>query len=84
MELIDTNNRAMTPGEWLLTVFITGLPIVGLVFLFIWAFGDGQRPERVNFAKAYLLFMLIGLVLASFILMVWGAAFLTYFSQMNG
>ena len=77
MEIIDDNNRAqMTVGDWVLTIFISSLPLIGFIFLFIWAFGDNQRNERVNWAKATLIWMLLGIAIASIFFMVFGAAML--------
>jgi len=79
MEIIDGNeNKAagMSVSDWVLTIFLSGLPLIGLVLLFIWAFGDNQRPERVNWAKATLVWMLIGIAIVSVFFMVFGAAFL--------
>lgn len=75
MEIIDDNNRAqMTVGDWVLTIFISSLPLIGFIFLFIWAFGDNQRSERVNWAKATLVWMLIGIALVSIFFMIFGMA----------
>lgn len=50
-------------GEWLLTLFITAIPIVGFVMLFVWGFGASTNPTKANFAKATLILMVVGLVL---------------------
>ncbi len=86
MEIIDENqnNRAsMSVSDWVLTIFLSGLPLIGLVLLFIWAFGDNQRPERVNWAKATLVWMLLGIALVSILFMVFGAAFLAGMAGMD-
>lgn len=79
MEIINENQdnqSQMTVGDWVLTVFISSLPLIGLVFLFIWAFGDNQRIERVNWAKASLIWMFLGIALATVFFMIFGAAWL--------
>ncbi len=45
--------------EWLITLVITAIPLVGLIFLFLWAFGDDTNQNKANWAKAALLFYLI-------------------------
>lgn len=50
-------------GEWMLTLFITAIPLVGFVMLFVWGFGAATNPTKANFAKATLIFMVIGIVL---------------------
>lgn len=52
----------MTVMEWVITMLIMAIPIVNLVMLFIWGFGNPD-PRR-NFAKASLIWMAISLGLA--------------------
>ena len=40
------------------------IPLVGLIMLFVWAFGDGTHPSKKTWAQASLIMMLIGIVLA--------------------
>ncbi len=49
--------------EWMLTLLVLTIPVLNLIMLVIWAFGTGQNPTRVNFARAVLLWMLIGFIL---------------------
>lgn len=37
------------------------IPLVNLIMLFVWAFG-GSNPSKANFAKASLMWALIGIV----------------------
>lgn len=52
----------VTVGEWMLTLFLTWIPLVGLIMLFVWAFGSNTSVSKANWAKAQLIFMLIGIV----------------------
>lgn len=49
----------MTVMEWIITMLIMAIPIVNLVMLFIWGFGNPD-PRR-NFARASLIWMAISL-----------------------
>ena len=60
----NTNYRPMTMGDWLVTLIIQMIPLVGLIMLFVWAFGDGTHPSKKTWAQASLIMMLIGIVLA--------------------
>lgn len=53
----------MTVGKWLLTVFVTSLGCIGLIFLFVWGFGEGPKA-RQNYCKAMLIWMAISVALA--------------------
>lgn len=51
----------LSAKDWVITILIVAIPLVGLVFLFIWAFSDTENPNRSNWAKAQLIMMLIGI-----------------------
>lgn len=52
----------MSVGEWLITMLIMIIPIVNIVMLFVWGFGSPDK--RRNYARAYLIWMAISIVLA--------------------
>ncbi|MEE4175295.1 MAG: hypothetical protein V2I57_13665 [Xanthomonadales bacterium] len=60
-----TTQRAPSVGDWFVTIFVLGIPLVGLVFYLYWAFADGVNEAKQNFCRASLLWALIviGLVL---------------------
>lgn len=60
----NTNYRPMTMGDWLVTLIIQIIPLVGIIMLFVWAFGDTTHPSKKTWAQASLIMMLIGIVLA--------------------
>lgn len=66
MEVYNNNSyhrpQPLTVGQWVLTLFLLSLPIINFIMLFVWAFG-GNRDERENFAKAALLWMVLGILL---------------------
>ena len=58
----NTEERVVSVGEWMLTIFLMCLPLVNLIMLLVWAFGGGAAPSKSNWAKATLIWMLIGIV----------------------
>ena len=54
-------------GSWMLTLFITGIPVVNLIYLLVLAFGSGAAPSKRNFARATLIWTLIVLVVTGFL-----------------
>lgn len=52
----------MTVGQWVLTVFLSSLGIIGVILLFVWAFGDTPQPKK-NYARGMLIWsaILLGL-----------------------
>ena len=77
----DSRSQIMTVGDWIITILITAIPIVGLVMLFVWAFGDNQNQNKANWAKANLIWILIMFVFVSIvyaiIFAVFGSQFLS-------
>lgn len=55
--------RPLSVKDWLITLVLTAIPIVGLILLFYWGFSDDTHPSKENWAKAALLFYLILIVL---------------------
>ncbi len=49
-------------GSWMLTLFVSGIPIIGVIYLLVLAFGSGSAPSKRNFARAALIWSLIALV----------------------
>lgn len=52
-------DQTVSVKEWLLTMLVTMIPIVGIVMVFVWAFGDSTKKSKSNFFKAYLVWLLI-------------------------
>ena len=48
-------------GSWMLTLFVCGIPIIGVIYLLVLAFGSGSAPSKRNFARAALIWTLIAL-----------------------
>ena len=59
-------------GDWMLTMLLCAIPLVNIIMLLIWAFGSGTNPSKANWAKAGLLWVIIGVVLW---IVVFGALF---------
>jgi len=58
----------MTVGQWVLTLFLSSLSIIGLILLFVWAFSDTPQPKK-NFARGMLVWwaICVGLVVLLYI-----------------
>ncbi len=60
-------HQEMTVGQWALTIFLSGLSIIGTVLLFIWAFSDDTPTAKKNYARAMLIFQAIAIALSIFL-----------------
>ncbi len=69
------NNRTLDIKEWALTIFISSLPLIGLIMLLIWAFSEDTNIHKKNWAKGNLILLVIGfLVIVSFLFLFGGLA----------
>lgn len=68
------NAPVMSVKDWVITILITIIPGVGIIMLFVWAFGSGENPNKSNWAKAQLVWFVIGIVLTVLFMLVFGAA----------
>ncbi|MBR3182209.1 MAG: hypothetical protein IKF56_06175 [Eggerthellaceae bacterium] len=59
-----------TTGQWVLNLFLVCIPIIGLILLFVWAFGSKTAPSKKNWARANLVWILIGIILSVAIIIV--------------
>ena len=79
---MDQNNApVVSVGEWIITILLMAIPVVNLVMALVWAFGGGANPSKANFAKASLIWMVIGIVLTIMFYVLFGAAMFAAMSE---
>ena len=63
---MDNQSQAqvMSVKDWIITMLISFIPLVGFVMLFVWAFSSGENPNKSNWAKAALIWVAIWSVFA--------------------
>lgn len=76
--MTSCDDRPMTMMDWFVTLFVLAIPLVNVVLYLVWACGVGNR-NRVNFCRASLLWVLIGVVF--YVLMFSAAGFGTVWMQ---
>lgn len=62
-------------GDWMVTTLIMCIPCVGLIMMFVWAFGSSTKKSKSNYFKAMLVWALISIVLSIVMLVIFGASF---------
>ena len=68
---MDYNSKPSPPisiSEWLVNYLLLAIPLVGIIMLFMWAFGDERNETKKNWAKAHLILVGIVVLLYAFIL----------------
>ena len=76
----QNNSGVVKTSEWVVTILITAIPLVGFIMLFVWAFGGNTNQSKANWAKAALIWVAISIVLYALIAAIFGAAFLASMS----
>lgn len=71
-------NRApeMSVGDWLIVYLITAIPVVNVIMLFVWAFGNNDNQTKSTWAKAMLIWMAIAVGIYLIFMMAFGTAYL--------
>jgi len=54
----------LSVGDYILMMVLFSLPIAGLVLMLYWGFSSHTAVNRKNFARAYLIFYVISIVLS--------------------
>ncbi len=76
METIESSNqKPMSVKDWLITLLLMAIPVVGIVLLFVYAFGNNENVNKQNWAKAQLIMIGIVLALVIFFLLLFGSIF---------
>ncbi|MEQ8525793.1 hypothetical protein [Gracilimonas sp.] len=53
----------MSLKDWVISVLISFIPVIGFIMLLVWAFSDSTNPNKKNWAKATLIIFAVGFVL---------------------
>ena len=79
MDQLSNSYQPMTIGDWIITFIITYIPLVGLIMLFVWAFGGDTHPSKKTWAQATLILFAgaidLGFLFAGIIISMLGSMF---------
>lgn len=77
--------QEMTVGRWMLTLFLQGIPVVGLIMLIIWAVSSSpDNVSRKNWAIAQFIWTLIWIVVGIVLSVVAGGSILSVIMSGTG
>ncbi|MCZ4407712.1 hypothetical protein O3Q51_02750 [Cryomorphaceae bacterium 1068] len=77
--MIDQPEKTENPQsvtDWVITLLITYIPLVNIIMLLIWAFDSETPLSKKNWAKARLIWVLIGIAISTIFFTIFGAAML--------
>lgn len=66
------SQKSLNFKQWALYIFLAGLPLIGIILLFVWAFGSEGNVHRKEWAKGMLLIALIAIVLSILFFAIFG------------
>lgn len=58
-------------GQYVLMIFLAGIPIINIILLVKWGFFQKQAPNKRNFAKALLFYYLIAVIIYVAYIWLW-------------
>lgn len=65
---------ALSVGDYIIMFIVFSLPLVNLIMALVWGFGSGVNPNKRNFAKAWLIMLLIAIILGILMGLIAGLA----------
>lgn len=80
---LEPQNPVKT-SDWVITLLIAAIPLVGFIMLFVWAFDSATHPSKANWAKATLIWFSIGIIFSLLVFALFGGAFWELIEQETG
>jgi len=56
------DSNYVSVGSWMGMMFVTAIPVIGLIMTLVWAF-TGENETRKNYFRAILMWFVVGIVL---------------------
>ena len=65
----DEDYNEISTSEWIASIILSYIPLIGLIILLVWAFGGRTSPTKANWAKAQLIIVvaIFGLFIAFYL-----------------
>jgi len=64
--------KPVSTGDWILSLIVLCIPIVGFIIMLVWAFGGTPSSSKRNFCRAQLFFLLLFIALSLLFLFAFG------------
>ena len=68
-------------GEWVASKFLLLIPVVNIIFLFIWAFNNSENKNKSNWAKATLIVYILRVFIYILIILMFFSFFTSLFNS---
>jgi hypothetical protein len=67
----NSEYKAVSVGNWILTFIILAIPPVNLTMLIVWALGGSSNPSKKTFAQAYFVILGIAVCIGVLLALLW-------------
>ena len=71
----DALHKPLSVGDWIVVFLLLGIPVVGLILIIYWAFGENVNINKKNFSKATLLLIVLTFALIIIFTIFFGQLF---------
>jgi heme/copper-type cytochrome/quinol oxidase subunit 2 len=75
------NVPVVSTGEWVASKFLLLIPIVNIIFLFVWAFNKSENKNKSNWAKATLIVYVLRVFIYILIILMFFSFFASLFNS---
>jgi len=75
------NDKIISTGEWVASKFLLLIPVVNIIFLFIWAFNKTENRNKSNWAKATLIIYVLRVFIYMLIILMFFSFFMSLFNS---
>ena len=82
-EINKSNEKIVSTSEWIITNLIMLIPIVNIIMLFVWSFGNNTNLNKANWAKASLIVWTLGFIFYFIIIMISITFILSFFNNFS-
>jgi len=73
----------MSIGSYMGSILLFSIPVIGFIFMVVWACGGCINQNRRNFARAYLLWLLIGIAVTTIAATIFSALGLPFIGTLQ-
>ena len=82
-EIKKSNEKIVSTSEWIITNLIMLIPVVNIIMLFVWSFGNNTTLNKANWAKASLIVWTLGFIFYFIIIMISITFILSFFNNFS-
>ena len=81
--MVTADTTPLKTTDYLILILISGIPVVGLILLLVWALSSSENVNRRNFCRAQLIWMAVSAVISIFFLILYGVLFASVFESIG-